>query len=230
MSHEHTVAWIDCTAKGQECGRGVFSRGNWSQEGDLTPHSCSNALNVPVDAPSWLLNRFTVGLFNKFYFAVQRRKAGNLQQHYANFFYPLDAITNWNRLYSRRGFWQYQCVVPKASMRQATSALLDEIARSGQGSFLAVLKTFGEVPSVGYLSFPRAGATLALDFPNKGEATLQLFERLDAIVREAGGRLYAAKDGRIPRNMWSFGYPELERFTAHLDSGLASDFWRRVAP
>lgn len=229
-SHEHTVAWIDCTAKGRNGGRGIFSRGNWSAEGDLSAHSTARPLNIPMDAPSWLLNPVTVGLFNRIYYAGQKRKAGELRQHYAKYFYPLDAVTNWNRLYSRRGFWQYQCVIPKSSMREATSVLLGEIAESGQGSFLAVLKTFGEVPSVGYLSFPHAGATLALDFPNKGKATLQLFARLDEIVREAGGRLYAAKDGRIPRNMWSLGYPELERFTEHLDPGLASDFWRRVAP
>ena len=115
-------------------------------------------------------------------------------------------------------------------MKDAIAGLLKEIALSGQGSFLAVLKTCGSLPSPGMLSFPMEGATLALDFPNRGVKTLKLFSRLDAIVREAGGRLYAAKDGRIPKDMWAAGYPQLERFLPYADPRFASDFWRRVAP
>ena len=111
----------------------------------------------------------TVGLFNRLYYRMQERNAGVARQHYASFFHPLDAIGNWNRLYGPRGLWQYQCVVPLAVMKDAIGALLAEIAQAGQGSFLAVLKTFGDLPSPGMLSFPFAGATLALDFPNRGE-------------------------------------------------------------
>jgi L-gulonolactone oxidase len=184
---------------------------------------------VSFEAPSGFLNRFTVGLFNRLYFAAQKRKAGKSRQHYTTFFHPLDSVGTWNRLYGRRGFWQYQCVVPKASMREAIAELLREIARSGQGSFLAVLKTCGNIPSPGLLSFPMEGATLALDFPNRGQSTLKLLSRLDDIVRRAGGRLYAAKDGRVPKDMWKACYPMLERFAAYVDPHLASDFWRRVA-
>ena len=120
-------------------------------------------------------------------------KRARQTQHYATHFYPLDAILNWNRLYGARGMLQYQCVIPWGEERSALPALLAEIARSGQASFLAVLKTFGDRPSPGLLSFPRPGTTLALDFPNRGEATHALMARLDAIVREANGALYPAK-------------------------------------
>ncbi len=229
-THEHTVAWIDCTTGGKHTGRGIFSRANWSSEGDLEVHKEGKRLRVPVDAPSRLLNRLTVGAFNQFYYAAQTRKAGSLRQHYGAFFHPLDSIANWNRLYGRNGFWQYQCAVPTRSMKESIAALLQAIADSGQGSFLSVLKTFGPLVSPGLLSFPMEGATLALDFPNRGAKTLALLARLDAIVREANGRLYAAKDGRIPKEMWAAGYPELERFLVHADPHFASDFWRRVAP
>jgi L-gulonolactone oxidase len=161
---------------------------------------------------------------------MQKHKAGVAQQHYASFFHPLDAIGNWNRLYGPRGLWQYQCVVPLAPMKDAIGALLGEIARAGQGSFLAVLKTFGNLRSPGLLSFPLEGATLALDFPNRGESTRALLARLDDIVLEAKGRLYAAKDGRIPKQMWTDGYPDLERFATYVDPAFSSDFWRRVVP
>jgi len=229
-THEHTVAWIDCAAEGPHCGRGIFTRANWSAEGGLRAHEDRQSFGVPVDAPEGLLNHLTVGMFNHFYYAAQRRKTGVHRQHYASFFHPLDSVANWNRLYGPQGLWQYQCVVPPATMKDAIAALLAEIARSGQGSFLAVLKTFGDIRSPGLLSFPMEGATLALDFANRGERTLALLARLDAIVRQAKGRLYAAKDGRIPKQMWGEGYPNLDRFIPCLDKAFASDFWRRVAP
>jgi FAD/FMN-containing dehydrogenase len=229
-THEHTVAWIDCTAKDRRFGRGIFSRANWSRVGGLVSHDGRRRLAVPVEAPSRLLNSTSVGLFNRFYYASQRRKAGVQRLHYAPFFYPLDSIADWNRLYGRRGLWQYQCVVPCRTMKDAIAAMMREISHSAQGTFLSVLKTCGDLQSPGLLSFPMAGATLALDFQNRGERTLKLFSRLDAIVRDANGRLYAAKDGRIPKDMWLAGYPNLERFAPHVDPAIGSDFWRRVAP
>jgi L-gulonolactone oxidase len=229
-THEHTVAWIDYSAKGPNFGRGIFSRANWSRKGDLVPHDDRQQLAVPIEAPSGLLNGATINLFNRFYYASQKRKAGVQRQHYAPFFYPLDSILDWNRLYGRRGFWQYQCVVPRQTMKDGIEAIVNEITHSGQGAFLGVLKTCGSLQSPGLLSFPMDGATLALDFQNCGAPTLRLFSRLDALVREANGRLYAAKDGRIPKDMWLAGYPNLERFVPHVDPAFASDFWRRVAP
>jgi FAD/FMN-containing dehydrogenase len=147
---------------------------------------------------------------------------------YDPFFYPLDAVGGWNRLYGPRGFYQYQSVVPPAVAADATAEMLRTISDAGQGSFLAVLKTFGDAVSPGLLSFPIKGTTLALDFANRGGPTLWLLDRLDAIVREAGGRLYPAKDGRLPPAMFMAGYPALDQFTTHLDPGMSSTFWRRM--
>jgi FAD/FMN-containing dehydrogenase len=223
-THEHSVAWIDCAA-----GRGIFTRANWRTDCDLAPHVDRRRPRVPFNLPNGALNGLVTRLFNRAYYATHRRSAAPLRQHYGTFFHPLDAIADWNRLYGRAGFRQYQCVLPLETMHDATADLMKEISRSGDGSFLTVLKTFGAVPSPGLLSFPMAGATLALDFRNRGEATLRLFERLDAIVRAANGRLYAAKDGRIPVEAWRHGYPKLEQFLPHVDPAFASDFWRRVA-
>ena len=187
-------------------------------------------LGVPAAAPNCLLNWLTVKLFNEAYYAAQKRKAGALRQHYSQFFHPLDGVANWNRLYGARGFWQYQCAVPPATMKDAIAALLVKIASSGQGSFLAVLKTCGALPSPGMLSFPMEGATLALDFPNRGAETLKLFSTLDAIVREAGGRLYAARMEEYRKKCGGRADPELGRFLTHTDPYFPSDFWRRVAP
>src|SRR5262249_54512595 len=136
------------------------------------------------------------------------------------FWYPLDEIADWNKLYGARGFYQYQCLVPPATARDAIPELLKLIAKSGEASFLAVLKDMGAKPSVGLLSFPAEGTTLALDFPNKGKRTLTLMADLDRIVAEAGGRLYPAKDGRIPANMFQAGFPQWKDFRAHVDPGL----------
>jgi hypothetical protein len=123
---------------------------------------------IPFEAPGFALNRLTVSAFNNVYHRLNSAKAGTSRQHYASFFYPLDAVLDWNRLYGRRGMLQYQCVIPRGSERDAIGALLDVITASGQASFLAILKTFGDLLSPGLLSFPRAGATLALDFPIGG--------------------------------------------------------------
>ena len=147
---------------------------------------------------------------------------------YDPFFYPLDSIGQWNKLYGKRGFYQYQSVVPPAAAASATAEMLKTIAQAGEGSFLAVLKTFGNVPSPGLLSFPMPGTTLALDFANRGGSTFLLLDKLDVIVREAGGRLYPAKDGRLPPAMFKAGFPALDHFRAHIDPGMSSTFWRRM--
>lgn len=226
--YDHTVAWVDCLAAGRTLGRGIFSRANASADLDRTLHR-PGRLAVPLDAPAGLLNPLTLRLFNSAYHALKASRAGMRRTHYTGAFFPLDAIGAWNRIYGRPGFFQYQCALPTPNARAATAELLSQIARSGQGSFLAVLKTFGDRPSPGMLSFPLPGATLALDFPNRGPATLGLLARLDAVVREAGGRLYPAKDGRIDAAMFRSGYPRLGEFVRHKDPGLTSSFWRRVA-
>jgi FAD/FMN-containing dehydrogenase len=228
-THEHTVAWIDCLASGAAFGRGIFSRANWRKGGGRTAHADRTWKRIPFDAPALLLNAWTIGAFNEVYYRLPRRRTAARTEHYADFFYPLDAIADWNRLYGRPGLYQYQCVIPFLEQEHAVRALLGEIVASGEASFLAVLKTFGGLPSPGLLSFPREGATLALDFPNRGSSTLQLMERLDAIVRDADGALYPAKDGRMSAAMFRSGYPSWEQFSSHIDPAFASDFWRRVA-
>lgn len=227
-THDYTVAWVDCLAKGGNLGRGIFSRGHHSNSGDLS-FDKTKVISVPIDAPNFLLNRFSLSAFNELYY----RSAGRPRQGiigYNRFFYPLDAIGSWNRLYGNRGFYQYQSVVPPAAAPAATAEMLRTIANAGQGSFLAVLKTFGDVASPGMLSFPMHGTTLALDFANRGASTLSLLDKLDAIVREAGGRLYPAKDGRLPPAMFRVGYPALDQFRDHIDPGMSSTFWRRMNP
>jgi FAD/FMN-containing dehydrogenase len=226
---EHTVAWVDCLSTGASAGRGVFTRANWAEDGQLDLHDDRTFKSLPFDFPGFALNGLSVAAFNEFYYRVNRRKQGKVRQHYSAFFYPLDAILNWNRLYGSRGMLQYQCAIPWGNERVCMRALLDEIARSGQASFLAILKTFGDRPSPGMLSFPRPGATLALDFPNRGPETLAVMSRLDDVVREAGGALYPAKDGRMPADMFKLAYPRWEEFAAHKDPQMSSDFWRRVS-
>lgn len=228
-SHEHCVAWIDTTKSGRGLGRGIFSRANWCCDGPLVPHAALPRLRMPIETPVSLLNRMTVSAFNEAYFRTQARKAGLRREHYGKVFHPLDGIADWNRMYGRSGFWQYQCALPAVTMRAATAALLDVVATSQAASFLSVLKTFGSLRSPGLLSFPMPGATLALDFPNKGQRTLELLSRLDSIVADAGGRLYPAKDGRMPRDMWIAGFENSSAFMQHVDPACASDFWRRVS-
>lgn len=228
---EYSVAWIDCLARGRAMGRGIFSRAN-HVPGPLGPVApLESRLAVPLSPPASPLNRLTLGAFNALYRRRLGRKSRRLRlTPYAPSLYPLDAIGGWNRLYGRRGFYQYQCVLPPAAARDAVAELLAAIAAAGDGSFLAVLKTMGEFRSPGLLSFPMPGTTLALDFPNRGEPTLTLLDRLDAITAAAGGRVYPAKDGRMSAAMFRAGYPELDRFIRSLDPAFSSSFWRRVAP
>lgn len=224
---EHTVAWVDCV--GARAGRGIFSRANWSDDTSRQTRLDGYKLSVPLDAPALLLNRCSVGAFNELYFRLKAARSRRARIHFNACFYPLDGIRHWNRLYGRSGFYQYQCVVPRPAQKQAMTALLGEIARSGQAAFLAVIKQFGERVSPGLLSFPMPGTHIALDFPNRGASTQALFERLDAIVATAGGRLYPAKDGRMPAGLFRAGYPGWLQVGALKDPQVQSDFWRRVA-
>ncbi len=226
---EHTMAWIDCVAGGSSLGRGILSVANWSNTGGLTPHREAPKAKVPMDAPTFTLNNLSVRAFNTLRNALKTARAGRYHSHYEPFLYPLDGIADFNRLYGSKGFYQYQCVLPPRTAREGTIGLLKAISKSGQASFLAVLKDFGANKPVGLLSFPMEGTTLALDFRNQGERTLKLMADLDRIVAEAGGRLYPAKDGRISAQMFQAGFPKWQAFSAHVDPGLSSAFWRRVS-
>lgn len=223
---QYTVSWVDCVHGSGDPARGILFRGNHAA--DDRPQPAPRTRSVPLAPPVSLVNRATLRAFNALYFATQRRRSGPRLQALNPFFYPLDGVRDWNRIYGPRGFYQYQCVVPRPVEREATAALLRAIGTSGRGSFLAVLKTFGDHASAGLMSFPMAGTTLALDFPNEGAATLALFDRLDAIVGEAGGRLYPAKDARMGRPLFERGYPRLAEFLPFRDPGISSALSRRL--
>jgi len=228
---EYTVAWVDCLATGDSLGRGIFMRGNHhaAPEGSrsLIPHN-QPKLTMPVDLPLFTLNRLSVKAFNSLYYGRLRLGASRKLQHYDPFFYPLDSINHWNRIYGARGFFQYQFVTPFSKDGEAIREVFSRIARSGQGSFLAVLKSFGNITSPGLMSFPAPGVTLALDFPNAGTKTLSLFKELDRVVINAGGRFYPAKDGRLPAEHFQTNYPQWREFSAFIDPAFSSSFWRRV--
>ncbi|MDY0105580.1 MAG: FAD-binding oxidoreductase [Giesbergeria sp.] len=222
---EHTVSWIDCIPGSG--GRGVFMRGN-PVAAKRQPAPPGRQLTMPIVPPVSLVNRLSLRPFNMAYYHLKKWRAGRAVTHYEPFFYPLDNLLEWNRMYGPRGFFQYQSVVPRGVARDAVQSMLQEIARFGDGSFLAVLKTFGNRTPVGMLSFAQPGATLALDFPNHGEHTQKLFARLDAIVTEARGRIYLAKDARMPRALFEAGYPRLPEFLKYRDRGISSGLSRRL--
>ncbi len=192
----YTVGWIDCLARGAALGRGILMRGRHAarEEAPPGPPPEPRRLTVPVNAPEWLLSPGLMRAFNTAYYRMHARRPGGSARivPYQGFFYPLDAIGEWNRLYGRRGFLQYQCVVPRAA-GAAVAELLERLAAAGAASFLAVIKDCGP-ESEAYLSFPLEGTTLALDLPYRGPATDALVHELNAVVIAAGGRVYLAKD------------------------------------
>lgn len=222
---EYTVSWIDCLSK--KNARGIFMRANHSNHFEPPPPSPKER-SIPFVPPISTINRFSLPILNNTYFHLNRLKSGQRKAHYQPFFYPLDGLQHWNRMYGPKGFYQYQSVIPKEVSKEATQAMLDQVRQSGEGSFLAVLKTFGDRESKGMLSFPRPGVTLAIDFPNNGIATEKLFNLLDAIVSEAGGRLYPAKDTRMPKILFESGYPQLQEFSSYRDPGISSALSRRL--
>jgi FAD/FMN-containing dehydrogenase len=219
----HTVSWIDCVAGN---GRGIFMRANHSDAQQAAP-KFSRQWRMPFVPPVSLVNTLTLKPFNQLYYQLKKKQSTNLQ-YYENFFHPLDHLLEWNRMYGPRGFFQYQCVLPRMQGREGVQAMLKQISRAGEGSFLAVLKTFGERSSVGMLSFAQPGVTLALDFTNQGDKTHKLLASLDDIVRDARGRLYPAKDARMPRVLFEAGYPRLQEFLSHRDPGISSAMSRRL--
>jgi hypothetical protein len=216
----YSVAWIDCLASGAALGRSAVILGEHATLDSLSTRDRSTPFGrakrstrrVPIDFPAFVLNRRSVGLFNRMYYRTQR--PGRTTVDFDPYFYPLDALRDWNRIYGRKGFVQYQCALPLSASRAGLEQLLTQIARSGAGSFLAVLKRLG-CQSFGYLSFPMEGYTLALDFPAKPE-TFRLLNNLDDIVAAHGGRLYLTKDARASARVIAAGYPQLQAFNRNV--------------
>lgn len=227
QTHEYTVAWIDCLAKGSSAGRGVFSVGNHAQDEYLQVDE-RRRLSVPLTPPISLMNGLSLNLFNNAYFHSHKPGRLPFKGSYDSFFYPLDSILNWNRIYGRKGFQQYQCVIPQVDAEAAMAEILDSIAASGCGSFLAVMKRCGNAPSPGLMSFPMQGISLALDFPQHQRRNAELFHRLDQVVRVAGGRLYPAKDAHMSGDDFRNAYPAWAQVEELRDPALLSLFWKRV--
>lgn len=214
----HSMAWIDCLAQGQAMGRGILIRGEHARRLELTAEAQrqqpfaiqpKRKLAVPFHFPDFALNRLTMTLFNRLYYHHHPATPVKNLIDYDTFFYPLDAITHWNRIYGKRGFIQYQFILPYSAGRAGLNNLLRTITASGAGSFLAVLKLYG--PQYGYIPFAMEGYSLALDFP----ITSRLFDllaELDQVVLAYGGRLYLTKDARMSREMFLAGYPQAETF------------------
>jgi FAD/FMN-containing dehydrogenase len=226
---EYTVAWVDCLASGSSLGRGLFLRGNHADASiRKNPRPPARAITFPIDPPFALINGLTLRLFNALYYRKQLSARTHAITHYEPFFYPLDAIHQWNRIYGNKGLLQHQCSIPTETSAEAVREMLEKIARARSGSFLAVLKMFGDLPSPGLLSFPIPGATLALDFTNT-PANLRLLDSLDETTRQAGGRVNPSKDGRVSAVNFQAFYPHWRQLQAYRDPAISSSFWRRVS-
>ena len=212
----YTVAWIDVLARGDALGRSLILAGEHATQADLPdgyeqfPPTRNGRLGVPVELPGWVLNTASVSAFNAVYYRRGLKKSGRTTLvPWDSYFFPLDGIANWNRIYGTRGFVQHQCVIPNESAEQVLTAILDLLSSRGEGSFLAVLKCLG--PGAGLMSFPRDGLTLALDLP-VSEKRLALLAEIDLLVAQAGGRIYLAKDACQSRATFSAGYPNIAKF------------------
>ncbi len=229
--YEYTMSWVDILIGGRDLCRGIFMCGNNDQSRSRLSKNIGKRLPlvVPFDFPSFILNTFTVKSFNKLYYHSQFSKRVQRVVPYEPFFYPLDSIHEWNRMYGKRGFLQHQFVVPFEDGFGAMREIIGRIRQSGEGSFLTVLKTFGTIPSPGMLSFPRPGLTLALDFAYGGQKTLQLLDELDRIVGQSGGAVYPAKDARMSAENFQAFFPRWQEFAQYIDPHFSSSFWRRVS-
>jgi FAD/FMN-containing dehydrogenase len=214
--YTYSVAWIDCLKKGKGFGRSILILGEHAVPDDLDDKKKKEPLKLPgkkqitfpFTLPSFVLNSFTIKLFNFFYYHKNLKKIQDSVVSYEPFFYPLDAVLHWNRGYGKKGFVQYQFVLPMES-KQGLIEILERISAKGMGSFLAVLKVFGEQDDM--ISFPMKGYTLALDFPIR-KGLFEFLDELDQVVLKYGGRLYLSKDARMKPEIFQKSYPYLSRF------------------
>lgn len=215
-NYTYSVAWIDCGSTGKNLGRSLLYLGEHAsetdvQKSDLKGYRTSKPIiDLPFNLPSWTLNQLTVKAFNTLYYGKVLKQDSTSMVGLESFFYPLDGIGNWNRLYGKNGFVQYQFIIPMKHADSGLSEIMRLIAASGESSFLAVLKLFGE-QNEGWLSFPKRGITLALDF-RVNATTFKLLGRLDALILEMDGRSYLAKDARMKADFFAAGYPKLDQF------------------
>ena len=205
----YSVAWIDCLSKGDKIGRSLIMSGDFDDDGNLN-YSPKKRLNIPFNFPSFSLNTLTVKIFNFLYYNRVFKKISFQKVEFDSFFFPLDSIKNWNRIYGKKGFTQYQFILPKKESFEGLKSILNEISNSGKGSFLAVLKLYGK-ENRNYLSFPLEGYSLALDFKIE-KGLFELLDRLDEIVLKHKGRIYLSKDVRVSKEVFEKGYPQINKF------------------
>lgn len=229
LIYEYTVAWLDCLSSAKNF-RGVFFAGRHAEvkNVDIPLRKKSLPLSFPFNFPKWALNNYSMRCFNEAYFRLQSGKAEKSQTHYDPFFYPLDGVKNWNRMYGACGFTQFQCVLPNKNQHASLKRLLGIVANSRRASFLTVLKEFGAIESPGLLSFPRAGDTICLDFSLKDRKAFTFVKDLEEFVCSEGGALYPAKDAFMQADSFKLFYPNWERFSKQIDPAVKSCFWDRV--
>ncbi|WP_274628479.1 FAD-binding oxidoreductase [Arvimicrobium flavum] len=229
QDNEYAVAWIDQLATGYGFGRGLLLAGNHAETGRYEAPQKAARLSVPFTPPFTVLNQPFLKVFNTAYRLAKGRAAGTRISDFRSFFFPLDGVGNWNRLYGPRGLHQHQSVIPFEAAPQTIPAMLAATQKAGQGSFLTVLKRFGAVASPGILSFPRPGYTLTLDFPHRGERTLALLAELDRMTVAAGGAVNPYKDARMSEHTFAASFPQWRKLQALRDPAFSSGFWERTA-
>ncbi|MEZ4742451.1 MAG: FAD-binding oxidoreductase [Bdellovibrionota bacterium] len=228
-NYEYTVSWVDSMATGTNLGRGLYIRGNHLDKVTYLPKKISTKakISIPTEIPSFMLNKFTISKFNNIYFGKQKNQISTSNVSFKDFFYPLDGIRNWNKLYGRNGFRQFQFVLD-TDRKEALIKILEIVANSKMSSFLTVLKKFGDIQSPGIMSFPKKGYTIAFDFPNNGTKTLSVIDKLTEIVINNHGRIYPAKDSTMDPQTFHSCYQRIKEFESFIDPGISSDFWRRI--
>jgi len=208
-SSEYSVAWIDCLAQKDDIGKSLVMVGEFRDDGKLGYRS-KKKLTIPFNFPTFILNNWTVKIFNWLYYGKVKGKVSKQRVDIDSFFYPLDSIGDWNKIYGKNGFTQYQFILPMASSYDGLMEILQVISKSGKGSFLAVLKLYGKAND-NYLSFPMEGYSLALDFKIE-KGLFDLLDELDQIVVKYKGRIYLAKDVRVSKEFFEQGYPNIDKF------------------
>ncbi len=226
----YSVAWIDCLAKGDEIGKCLLMVGDFRDDGKLD-YKVKKQKSIPFNFPSFALNNWSVRVFNWLYYGKVKERVSKQRVDIDTFFYPLDAIGHWNRIYGKNGFTQYQFILPKETSYEGLEEILTAISKSGKGSFLAVLKLYGKANN-NWLSFPIEGYSLALDFKIE-KGLFGLLDKLDEIVVKYEGRIYLAKDVRVSRETFEKGYPQIDTFRQYrkenkLDSKFQSLQSKRI--
>lgn len=226
----YSVAWIDCLAKGGSTGRCLLMMGEFKDDGNLD-YKHKKQKTVPFNFPSFALNNWSIKVFNWLYYGKVQKRVSKQTVNIDTFFYPLDSIDHWNRIYGKNGFTQYQFILPKETSYEGLQEILGAIAASGKGSFLAVLKLYGKANG-NWLSFPMEGYSLALDFKIE-KGLFDLLDKLDEIVVKYKGRIYLTKDARVSKKTFEKGYSQIETFRQYrkenrMDSKFQSFQSKRV--